>query len=265
MRDLFWLYLGLAFIVGSVWVTLTTIAAERFGSKIGGFIGGLPSTAVVSFFFIGLSQSPTAASQSTSVFPLAYGFTGLFLVLYATLAANGFTVALLGSLLVWFILSGLAVILDLQNFSLSLIAYGFILLVSFYVFERKLKLVSSTRAQIHYSMRQILWRAAFGGFMVAFAVLVAKFAGPLVGGIFSAFPAVFISTLTISYQSRGIEFSRAITKPLMLTGMVTIVIYSIGVRYFYPSSGLVAGTFMAYALAMLSALFTGIFIQKKLI
>jgi hypothetical protein len=47
--------------------------------------------------------------------------------------------------------------------------------------------------------------------------------------------------------------------------MVTIVIYSIGVRYFYPSLGLVAGTFMAYALAMLSALFTGIFIQKKLI
>jgi uncharacterized membrane protein (GlpM family) len=196
---------------------------------------------------------------------LAYGFTGLFLVLYAVLAANSFIVALLGSLLVWFILSTLAVILDLQDFSLSLIACGFILLVSFYVFERKLKLASSTRAKNRYSTRQILWRAAFGGFMVAFAVLVAKFAGPIVGGIFSAFPAVFISTLIISYQSRGIEFSRAITKPLMVTGMITIVMYGIGVRYFYPSLGLVAGTFVAYSLAMLSALFTGIFIQKKLI
>ena len=34
MVDLFWLHLALAFIVGSAWVTLTTIAAERFGSRV---------------------------------------------------------------------------------------------------------------------------------------------------------------------------------------------------------------------------------------
>jgi hypothetical protein len=95
MPDLFWLHLALAFIVGSIWVTLTTIAAERFGSKVGGLIGGLPSTAVDSFFFIGLSQTPVVSSQATTVFPLAYGITGLFLVLYATLATKWFWIALL--------------------------------------------------------------------------------------------------------------------------------------------------------------------------
>ena len=46
--------------------------------------------------------------------------------------------------------------------------------------------------------------------------------------------------------------------------LYTIVIYSLGVRYFYPGMGLVLGTLMAYALAMVSAYFTAIFIQVRL-
>ena len=264
MLDLFWLHLILAFVVGSIWVTLTTIAAERFGSKVGGFIGGLPSTAVVSFFFIGLSQTPAVASQATTVFPLVYGFTGLFLVLYATLANRGFKIALLGSLTAWFMLSAMVVTLNVRSFTFSLVAYVFILLVSYYVLEKRLELISAPKAKIHYSAQQIVWRAAFSGFVIAFVIFISKYAGPIFGGIFSAFPAVFISTLVISFHSRGIQFSRAITKPLLVTGMVTIVIYSIGVRYFYPALGLVFGTFMAYAVAMVSAYFTGVFIRRRL-
>ena len=61
------------------------------------------------------------------------------------------------------------------------------------------------------------------------------------------------------------EFSRAITKPLMVTGMITIVVYSLGVRYFYLGLGLLLGTLAAYAMAMVSAYFTAIFVQRKLI
>ncbi len=265
MLDLFWLHLALALVVGGLWVTVTTVAAERFGSKAGGFIGGLPSTAVVSFFFIGLSQTPTVAAQATTVFPLAYGFTGLFLVLYAALASQGLAIALLGSLFLWFLLSALAVVLDVKSFAVALTAYLFILLGSYYVLEKRLILVSAAKTQITYSARQILWRAAFSGFMIAFVIFVSKVAGPIFGGIFAAFPAVFISTLIISYQSRGMEFSRAITKPLMITGMITIVVYSLGVRYFYPGLGLLLGTLAAYAMAMVSAYFTALLIQRKLI
>jgi hypothetical protein len=79
MLDLVGLHLVLTVIVSSIWAPLTTIAAERFGSKVGVLIGGLPSTAVVSFFFVGFSQTPAVASQATTVFPLAYGFTGRFI------------------------------------------------------------------------------------------------------------------------------------------------------------------------------------------
>jgi hypothetical protein len=59
--DLSWLYLACAFMIGSIWFTLTTIAAERFGSKVGGFIGGLPSAAVVSFFSLDYLRHPITA------------------------------------------------------------------------------------------------------------------------------------------------------------------------------------------------------------
>ncbi len=36
MDPAFWLKLFLGFLVGSLWITLTTISAERFGSKVGG-------------------------------------------------------------------------------------------------------------------------------------------------------------------------------------------------------------------------------------
>ena len=38
--------LALSFLTGAAWVTLSTLASERYGSKLGGLIGGLPSTAV---------------------------------------------------------------------------------------------------------------------------------------------------------------------------------------------------------------------------
>ena len=89
MEISFWYKLGLSFVVGSVWVTLSTITAERYGSKIGGLIGGLPSTAVVALLFIGFTQTPLAASEATTIMPLAQGFNGLFIIVYLLLVRRG--------------------------------------------------------------------------------------------------------------------------------------------------------------------------------
>ena len=114
-------------------------ASKRFGSKIGGFIGGLPSTALLSFFFIGLTQSPEIASKATTVFPLVYGATGLFLVIYAWLAKKGFVYALLSGLVTWFILSAVIALLNPKNFALILIIYVLVLCLAYFILENKIK------------------------------------------------------------------------------------------------------------------------------
>ncbi len=260
----FLLQMMLSFVVGSFWVLLTTILADRFGSKIGGLIGGLPSTAAVSFFFIGLTQSPLFASQATTVFPMSYAFTGLFLVFYALFWRQGFIAALSCSISVWFLLSACVVLLDVDHYVFSVGFYILVLILAVYILEFRLKLRSIGREDIQYSAPQYIFRAVFGGFIVALAVFLSRIGGPVFGGIFSAFPAVFISILIINYRSRGMEFSRAMTKPLLVTGMVSIFAYSVGVRYLYPSLGLWWGTLGAYAFALFGALLSYLVIQKKL-
>jgi len=266
MIDLYFLLnIALAFIIGGVWIVLATVAADRFGSKIGGFIVGLPSTIVVTFFFIGLAQSPEIASQSTTVFPLIYSFTALFLVSFAVIGKRNFNVGLIEALVLWLILSSLAVIYKFDNFAFSIGCYLIILIFSYWVLEKYLHLPSTEKAKIHYSKFQIIARGLFGGSIIAFAVFMSKVAGPIFGGIFAAFPAVFISTLIISYKSRGLEFSRTMTKPMLMTGMINVFVYAIAVRYSYLYFGLVLGTIFSFLISMISAYFTYQFILKKLI
>ena len=111
MDHLFLLKLSLSFLVGSAFVTLCTVAAEKFGSKVGGLIGGLPSTVVVTLLFIGLVQTPEAASQATDVIPLVLGFNGLFLVTYVFLAQWGLWIGLGSALAVWSVLALLTILL----------------------------------------------------------------------------------------------------------------------------------------------------------
>ena len=116
MLDSFSFKLLLTFLVGSSVVTLATVAAEKFGSKVGGFIAGLPSTAAIGLFFIGLAQSPKAASEATDVIPLIFGFNGLFLVTYPVGARWGTAIGLTGALMVWMSLTLAAIFLDIRHF-----------------------------------------------------------------------------------------------------------------------------------------------------
>ena len=72
----------------------------------------------------------------------------------------------------------------------------------------------------------------------------------MLGGIAAAFPAVFTSTLVILNRSRGTEFSRSVTKPLVLSGILTIIPFCVAVRYLYPSFGIWLGTVVSYALVI---------------
>jgi uncharacterized membrane protein (GlpM family) len=264
MIDSFSLNLLLTFLVGSTVVTLATVGAEKFGSKVGGFIAGLPSTAAIGLFFIGLTQSPKAASAATSVIPLIFGFNGLFLVSYAIAARRGAAIALTGALMVWMALSLSAIFLKIRHFGFSLGAFTVLLVGSYLVLEKILRIGSASKVTLFYTPGQIVFRALFSGSIITLAVFLGKIGGPIWGGVFSAFPAVFISTQVITSQSGGMEFSRTLTKSMLISGLINVTVYAAAVRTFYLSHGLAGGTAIAYAMAGLSACATYFFIQKKM-
>jgi hypothetical protein len=250
MTDLLILHLILAFTVGGDWVSSATLIAERYGSALGGLVGGLPAISIVSFLFIGLNQSPETASQATVVFPLALSFTVSFLLVYAIVSKRGFPVAFLAALFVWATLSTLTVLLDLRNLFFSVRVFLTVASFYFYILKVRMKLPHIGGAQLAYSLSQAAFRAVVGGSIIALAVLLSQLGGPEVGGIASSFPAIFSLTLFFSYRTRGMELSRALTKPLLVSASLTAFPYSLLVGYLYPVLGVAIGTAVALSSAV---------------
>jgi uncharacterized membrane protein (GlpM family) len=250
MADLLILHLILAFIVGGAWVSSATLIAERYGSALGGLVGGLPAISIVSFLFIGLNQSPETASQATIVFPLALSFTMSFLLVYALVAKRGFPVAFLSALIVWVSLSAIIAFLNLRNLFFSVGVFLSVASFYFYILKVRMKLPHIGGAQLVYSLPQAAFRAVVGGSIIALAVLLSQLGGPEVGGIASSFPAIFSLTLFFSYRTRGMELSRALTKPLLVSASLTAFPYSLLVGYLYPVLGVAIGTTVALLCAV---------------
>src|ERR1035437_3407298 len=105
MIDIFYLKLIIAFVISAIWIPTATILAEKFGSKIGGIIIGIPSVSVITLFFIAWSQSTMVAVESTNVVPIVLGIDALFVAIYILFLRLNFLFAFLTAILTWFILS----------------------------------------------------------------------------------------------------------------------------------------------------------------
>lgn len=264
MEDLFYFKLFLAFIVGSTMVTLATVAAERLGSRIGGLIGGIPSAVAISLFFIGYTQTPQLASEATSTIPFTMGINGLFLVVYVGLARWGAWIAMVGALLFWVALAFLVIFLNFSDFLFSLLFFVLSLVGSYLILEKRYHLPSTEKILMRYTPFQILSRAFFSGSIISGAVYLSRVGGPVWGGIMAPFPTIYISTLVIMAKSKGVEFSRRITKPLLVSAMVNVVVYSTAVRYFYLLFGLALGTVLALGIAAVSTYGIYWFMRNKM-
>lgn len=263
MIDPFILKLVLSFITGSLWITAGTVLAERYGTKIGGLVAGLPSTILVSLFFIAWTQSLETAVATTTVVPIVGGINCLFIIAYIYLVRINFWLALSGSLAVWFLLSLVLVIIQFDSFPFSLVAYVCMLLFSYWIAEKKLKVKSESGKKMRYTLPIILFRGTFSGLVIALAVVMTKVGGPLMGGMFAMFPAMFIGTLFITHFTHGASFSAAVMKASIL-GAISVVVYGVSARYVYVPLGLLPGTLVSLAISFGCAFFIHQFLTKKI-
>jgi hypothetical protein len=172
---------------------------------------------------------------------------GVFLLFYIFIANRGPTFGIVGAVGMWFALTGAVAASGIRTFPISVAAWILLTISCYLVAERRMKIPSQRRLPFSATSLQILCRALFGGGVIALAVLLSKLSGPVYGGIFATFPAMFVSTLIVSYRTGGATFSRAVAKSLLYRGMVNIPVYAILVRVSYPWAGLAGGTAIAFA------------------
>ncbi len=259
---IFLLKLLISFIIGSLWITGSTILAEKFGSKVGGVIAGMPSSIVIGLFFIGWTQTPLIAAQSAVIVPIAQGISALLVVMYVFLVRYNFPFSILVSLCMWFVLALGLVFFKFHNFSLSLSGFAFLLLICYLLLEYVLRVKSVPGQNYRFSVSNVVFRALLSGTIIALTVIFARLGGPLVGGVFASFPAVFISTMIITYLSQGSAFSTGVMKILMLSGTTNVSVYATAVKFLYPLFGLIGGTIGSFLLSLVSTYLIFLLVKK---
>jgi uncharacterized membrane protein (GlpM family) len=263
MTGIFLTKLVLSFLIGGAWVTAATRLAERHGTKIGGLVTGLPSTALVSLFFIGWTQSPAAAVEATTVVPLIGAVNALFLLIYIFLVRRHFWAAISSSLLFWGLSSSALVLLNFADFYLSLIIYFIVVPVSYFIIEKRIHVRSQAARKVVNTWTTLALRAFFSGLIVALAVLVGKTGGPLLGGMLAMFPAMFTGTLLITYFTHGPLFSSAMMK-VALVSAASVILYAVLVRWTYIPLGLLWGTLVSAIVSFASVFLVRIFVVQRM-
>lgn len=246
MESAFILKLLLSFVVGGSYIAFTIWVSEKFGSRIGGLLIGLPSTLLISLLFIAWTQDAAAAVSAVPVVPAAVAACSLFVVGFIFSLTFGRWIALFVSSGLWFALTLPLTLLSIKNIYVStIIAALFFGIAIIYLNKfphRRLEKFTLTRSEM-------LFRVFLTGSVVTFSVLMGKLLGPLWGGMFASFPAAFSSSLVLLERKHGIDFVSSVARAMPYGGMGN-VLFAIMFFFLVPTIGIFAGTAVAYASAL---------------
>lgn len=235
----------LSLIIGILFVIISTNIAERISGKLGGLIVGLPSTAVISLLFVGLTQGIQAALISSMMVPFSSGLYCFFFVAYLLLTKKGFKFGLIISLIVWFFFAFIAANFPPKNLNESILI-GTILIMSTIIWAVKKIKINHKLIPEKITSSPVWLKALLTGIIISSIVLISKIAGPRWGGIFATFPALTISTILITVKSGGLEFTRLIAKNILISTTTTISLFAILCYFLYPIVGVIIGSILAY-------------------
>lgn len=262
MIDLFVIKLVLSFLVGGLYTIISTVAADKLGSKIGGLVSGLPSTALFGLFFIGWTQNPQASMEATTLIPAIVGVGCIFVITYISFVKQNIWLAMGAAIFVWGVAAYSLITLHITSFVVSLVIFCVLFACAYFFVTRIVTITSSRGNTIIYSPKILLVRGIMSGTIIAVAVILAKVGGPVMGGVMSAFPVMAISTLLITYFAHGPSFSTSVAKSGMFAWL-SIIIFIIVARYSYVPFGIIWGSLFALIVCYISAFFLYTFILKK--
>ena len=240
-----------SFFFSALVVIIITIVAERYGTKIGGLIGTIPTTIVIALIFIGLNRGTVFASEVAAVTPAGMGINLVFLCVFVLLAKRSLLLSLVCSLAFWALLASILFFLQITNILFSLFIYLMFLVFTFVVLEYWKKIPSVESKKIHYTPMKILFRGLLAGVVIAVAVSFSQ-VGSVLSGIFTVFPVVFLSTMVISMRDNGAEFAGGIAKS-MIVGSCSVVGYASAAHILYPIHGIIWGTIESFLVSLFIA------------
>jgi uncharacterized membrane protein (GlpM family) len=240
------------FALSALVVVLVTIIAEKYGTKTGGVIGTLPSTIIIAFLFIALDKGAQFAAESVTIVPAEMGINLVFLLIFTLLSVRKIPVALIGSLLGWTILTIILFYSNIASIIVSLALFLICFIITFFILDKMKKITAQNTIKVHYTPLKLIGRSLIAGTVIAIAVTFSNI-GVVLSGIFSVFPAIFLSTMIISMKEHGPQFSGAMAKG-MIYGSPSVVSYAVSIYFLYPYTDILTGTISSFLIAFVVTL-----------
>lgn len=166
--DPYVLDLATSFVLGGIWVMAASMAAQHFGGNVGGFIAGLPSTAVLAIFFITYSEGASHGFDVTGIFPLTISVNAVFLAAFAALSEKIFSTGLLSALGIWLLIQSM--LLNFHHIRFDIVIWvGVLLFAVSLSFVNRLYICDPDIRTVQHKLAEIIIRGGAGGSIVILA------------------------------------------------------------------------------------------------
>lgn len=255
------LYPFISALLALTMVILVTVIGERWGTRIGGLVGTIPFLLLIALIFIGLSGGPERAGDSATIVIVEMGANITFLSVYLLTLHKGMARAITLSMSVWAVISYLILVSGGFGTAGNSLLYFFMLVVNLALLRRIG--ISSRPMKLKYSAKELSFRGLLGGTAIGTAVFLSKVGGPVIGGIFAIFPAIFLSTMIIYSLKHDIDVPRAMGKSMTL-GSLNVFSYALTASLTFPVWGIWLGTISSLSASIITSLLLLRFTRRNL-
>jgi hypothetical protein len=243
-------------LLAGVVATAVTVAIEKWGGLVGGLLGTVPSTIVPAGIGMYLAGGEDDFVASMMVVPLGMLLNALFLGAWLVLprwfsnASRPLLLTSIGALAFWCVM-GMGVWFILQNTVVGMLlteqefaAGGLVLLflIAVWFNRRPQPAPKGTNAV---SKTVLIARGSMAALAIGVAVWMAGLGFPLLAGLASVFPAIFLTSMVALWLAQGPTVPQGAAGPMILGG-ASVAVYANIAMWSLPAYGAVIGSLIAW-------------------
>lgn len=236
---------------------LVTVAIEKWGGIVGGVLGTLPTTIVPAAMGMYVEAGADDLGTSMSLIPFWMLLNALFVaswVVYPRLKRSVTLVEMtLVSLIFWAVLALLMTLSLTQvlNYLSELVVgiAGFVCLVCLGLWMTWIP-INAPKGKNKVTKQVLLVRGLAAGTAIGIAVHLASLGLPIIAGLASVFPAIFLTTMVALWMAQGADVPTGAAGPMMLGGS-SVAMYSLLAPWAIPEYGIYIGSAICWIVSIL--------------
>lgn len=236
---------------------LVTIAIEKWGGIVGGVLGTLPTTIVPAAIGMYLEAGSKDLGTSMSLIPFWMLLNALFVaswVVYPRLKRGVTLVEMtIVSLGFWAVLALLMTLSLTQvlNYLSELVVgiVGLVCLVSLGLWMTWVP-INAPKGKNSVTKKVLFARGLAAATAIGIAVQFASMGLPIIAGLASVFPAIFLTTMVALWIAQGSDVPTGAAGPMMLGGS-SVAMYSLIAPWAIPEYGIYAGSAICWIVSVL--------------